>query len=98
LSDPALVPTTVSSVLQLGVGSDNASAKAVAHALGDKNLLLVLDNCEHLIGAVAVLAETILALCPHVTILATSREVLRIQGEYVYRVPPLNVPWPGRSK
>jgi non-specific serine/threonine protein kinase len=50
------------------------------------------DNCEHLIGAAANLAETLLALCPHITILVTSREILRIQGECVYRVSPLGVP------
>ena len=58
----------------------------------DKKLLLVLDNCEHLIAAVASLAETLIGFCPHVTIVATSREILRIQGEHVYRVPPLEVP------
>jgi predicted ATPase len=52
----------------------------------------VLDNCEHLIGAAASLAETLLALCPNITILVTSREILRIQGECVHRVSPLEVP------
>jgi non-specific serine/threonine protein kinase len=58
-------------------------------------LLLVVDNCEHLIEAVATLAETLLAHCPGATIVATSRETLRIQGEHVYRVPPLDIPAPG---
>ena len=92
LSDPSLVPTAVAGVLKLPVGPSSATPEAVARALGDKKLLLVLDNCEHLVGAVAILAETILALCPHITIVMTSREILRIQGEYVYRVPPLEVP------
>ncbi len=92
LSDPALVPSAVASVLKLGLGSNNILPDAVARAIGDKRLLLVLDNCEHLVGAVATLAETLLAFCPHITILATSRETLRIQGEQVYRVPPLEVP------
>ncbi len=59
---------------------------------GLRKLLLVLDNCEHVIDAAAKLAETIVSRCPGTTVLATSREVLRIDGEYVYRVPPLDVP------
>ena len=92
LSDPALVPLTVGGVLRLGVGPINVSPQAIAQAVGGRRLLLVLDNCEHLIEAVAILTETLLALCPNVTILATSREALRIQGEHLYRVPPLEVP------
>ena len=64
----------------------------MARALDSEKLLLVLDNCEHLIDAAAKLAETIVRLCPNVSVLATSREVLRIEGEYAYRVPPLDVP------
>jgi predicted ATPase len=55
-------------------------------------MLLVLDNCEHLIDAAAELAETLIAKCAHLSILATSREALRIDGECIYRVPPLDVP------
>lgn len=97
LSDPALLPAAVASVLKLPIGPNNGAPEAVAHAIGDKRQLLVLDNCEHLVEAAATLAETLLALCPHVTILATSREILRIQGEHVYRVPPLDVPAAGRD-
>src|SRR5262249_25090616 len=57
-----------------------------------RKLLLLLDNCEHVIKSSAELAETIVHTCPQTTILATSREVLRIAGEYVYRVPPLDLP------
>jgi len=92
LSDPALVPSTVGVVLRLGLDATNVGPEAIAHVVGDRRLLLVLDNCEHLIGAVAILTETLLALCPNVTILATSRESLRVQGEHLYRVPPLEVP------
>ena len=63
-----------------------------------RSLLLVLDNCEHVIGAVAVLAETLLARCPNTTVIATSRETLGIQGEHMYRVPPLEVPAAGRDE
>jgi predicted ATPase/DNA-binding winged helix-turn-helix (wHTH) protein len=92
LSDPALVPSTVAGVLGLRLGSNNIVPESVAHAIGDKKLLLILDNSDHLLAAVAPLAETLLARCPNITIQATSREILRIQGEYVYRVPSLDVP------
>jgi DNA-binding winged helix-turn-helix (wHTH) protein len=92
LSDANLVPSRVAGVLRLGLGSNNTIPKTVAHVIGDRKLLLVLDNCEHLIGAAADLTETLLALCPNITILVTSREILRIQGECVYRVSPLDVP------
>ena len=78
--------------LRLRLGANIISPEAVARAIGEKKLLLVLDNCEHVIDVAATLAETLMRLCPRVTILATSREVLRIEGEYVYRVPPLEVP------
>jgi predicted ATPase/DNA-binding winged helix-turn-helix (wHTH) protein len=92
LSDRNMVPSAVASAL--GVASDGTgmTAEAVARAIGDRNLLLVLDNCEHVIDATARLVETILRLCPHTTVLATSQEPLRIAGEYVYRVPPLEMP------
>jgi predicted ATPase/DNA-binding winged helix-turn-helix (wHTH) protein len=92
LSDPALVPAAVAGVLKLGLGPTSVTPDTVARAVGDKRLLLVLDNCEHLIDAVATLTETFMTLCPHATIVATSRETLRILGEHVWRVPPLEVP------
>src|SRR5712672_2587857 len=92
LSDLGLVPTAVAGVLGLKLGGDEISAESVARAIGARKLLLVLDNCEHVIDAAARLAETIVRICPRTTILATSREILKIEGEYVYRVPPLDVP------
>jgi predicted ATPase/DNA-binding winged helix-turn-helix (wHTH) protein len=92
LSDPGLVPSTVAGVLGLKLGGDEISAESVARLIGGKRLLLVLDNCEHLIDATARLVETVLRLCPAASVVATSREVLRIEGEHVYRVPPLDVP------
>jgi non-specific serine/threonine protein kinase len=92
LSDPGLVLSTVAGVLGLRLGSDEISPESIARAIGERKLLLVLDNCEHLIEAVARLAETILRLSPATSIIATSREVLRIEGEFVYRVPPLDIP------
>src|ERR1700742_2711932 len=96
LSDPGLVPSTVASTLGLKLAGE-ISADSVARAVGGRHLLLVLDNCEHLIDAVADLAETFMRLCPRTTIVATSREVLRIDGEAVYRVPPLDVPALGQA-
>jgi DNA-binding winged helix-turn-helix (wHTH) protein len=94
LSDPALVPFAVATVLSLKQGGE-ISFESIAREIGARKLLLVLDNCEHLIEGAARLAETLVRSCPNTTILATSREVLRIDGEYVYRVPPLDVPGQG---
>jgi predicted ATPase/DNA-binding winged helix-turn-helix (wHTH) protein len=96
LSDPGLVPSTVASTLGLKLTGE-ISAEAVARAVGGRHLLLVLDNCEHVIDVAANLAETLTRLCPRTTIVATSREVLRIDGESVYRVPPLDVPALGQA-
>src|SRR5579863_5220574 len=92
LSDPTLVPATVAGVLGLTLGAGTISEEALARVVGDNNLLLLLDNCEHVIDAVASLTETFVSRCPSVTILTTSRETLRVGGEYVYRVAPLEVP------
>src|SRR6266404_5492786 len=92
LSDPALVPSAVASALELKLVSKEISPQSVARAIGGKKLLVVLDNCEHVVDAVASLAETVLRMCPHTTVLATSREPLRIDGEHLCRVPPLDVP------
>jgi predicted ATPase/DNA-binding winged helix-turn-helix (wHTH) protein len=90
LSSPELVPGTVASALGLTHIAGTASREGVAGALGTKKLLLVIDNCEHVIDAATGMAEALLRT--GVSLLATSREPLRISGEYVYRVPPLDVP------
>jgi predicted ATPase/DNA-binding winged helix-turn-helix (wHTH) protein len=91
LSHPALVPSSIAGVLDLTLdGAD--IAESVARAIGDRQLFIVLDNCEHLIHATARAAEIIVQTCPRASLLATSREDLRIAGEYVYRVAPLSVP------
>jgi predicted ATPase/DNA-binding winged helix-turn-helix (wHTH) protein len=92
LSEAELVPSAVAGVLGLRLGGHAISSDTVAQAIGTQKLLLILDNCEHVIDAAARLAETIMRMCPHAAILATSRESLRIDGEYVYSVPPLAVP------
>lgn len=92
LPDPDLVPSAVAGALGLRMGTSTISPEAVARVIAGKRLLLVLDNCEHVINAAAAVADVFLRLCPSATLLATSREVLRIEGEYAYRVPPLEVP------
>jgi predicted ATPase/DNA-binding winged helix-turn-helix (wHTH) protein len=92
LSDPRLVPSAIAGVLDVRLGSGEADAASVARSIGPRQLLLVIDNCEHLIDAVAKIIETIVKVCRSVSVLATSRENLRIVGEYVYRVGPLSVP------
>jgi predicted ATPase/DNA-binding winged helix-turn-helix (wHTH) protein len=92
LSESRLVPLTVARALGLSVDGKELPVEDVARAIGSSKVLLVLDNCEHLIDATARLAETIVRWCPHASILVTSREVMKIDGERVYRLPPLEVP------
>ena len=91
LTDPALVAATVASALGLQVQTDDAHPSLQAF-LQDKRLLLVLDNCEHVVDAVARLAEQLFVHTPHVHLLSTSREALRIEGEHVHRLRPLASP------
>jgi predicted ATPase/DNA-binding winged helix-turn-helix (wHTH) protein len=95
LSDARLVPSVVARALGLELGAHEISAAAVTRAIGSRKVLLLLDNCEHVIDAAAELAEAVVRSCAHASLLVTSRELLRIDGEYVYRVPPLDVPPPG---
>ena len=95
LDDPGIVARVVAR--RLGVpdcpGQD-ATAAIVAH-VGDRSMLIVLDNCEHLASAVAVLAEQLLGACHALSVLATSREVLGVDGERSWLVPPLSLPEDG---
>ena len=92
LADPELVPSAVMAALGSTGESKAITRDRVARAIGSAKLLLVLDNCEHVIDAAAALAEALIRECPHVSLVATSREVMRINGERVYRVPPLDLP------
>src|SRR6516225_5983029 len=92
IADPGLVPVTVAAAIGLDVGGGAVSAQRVAHVLAGRRLLLVLDTCEHVISAAAVLAEAVLHAGGTLHLLATSREPLRAEGEWVYPVPPLAVP------
>jgi predicted ATPase/DNA-binding winged helix-turn-helix (wHTH) protein len=91
VSDPQLVSEAVAAAVGLDI-SDNGPSPSLIRFLCDKRLLLVLDNCEHVIDAVAALAFRVLRAAPGVHILATSREPLRVSGEYIYRLPPLEQP------
>jgi predicted ATPase/DNA-binding NarL/FixJ family response regulator len=94
LATPELLPTTVMSALSVA-GSASAGVDQVADQLADRELLLVLDNCEHLAAACAHLVTILLRRCPRLRVLATSRERLRVDGEVVYVVPPLGLPEEG---
>src|SRR5712671_2298445 len=95
LSDPDLVFVTVATALGLELAAGATSPERVANALGSKRLLLVLDNCEHVINAAAIMAESLLRANPWARVIATSREPLRVSGECIYRVLPLGVPAEG---
>lgn len=92
VSDPALIAQTVVTVLGLQGRTQRAAVDSLADYLREREVLLVLDNCEHVIDAVAALANILLCRCARLRILATSREPLRITGETVYPVAPLSVP------
>jgi predicted ATPase/DNA-binding winged helix-turn-helix (wHTH) protein len=92
LSDPGLVPAAVAAAVGLQIPAGAVTAERVANALSGKELLLLLDNCEHLIDAAATTAEALLRANRAARVIATSREPLRVEGEHVYPVLPLAVP------
>ena len=92
LANPEVVPVTVATAFGLTLSAGSMTAEHIAMALGTKRVLLVLDNCEHVIEAAARMVEVLLRSTPSTCVLATSREPLRAPGEFVYRVPPLEVP------
>jgi predicted ATPase/DNA-binding SARP family transcriptional activator len=96
LSDPSLLAQTVASALGVREEAGRSLTEALTDTLRGRSLLLVFDNCEHLLPACAELADRLLRACPHLRILATSREGLGLLGEQTYRVPPLSVPGPGQ--
>jgi predicted ATPase/DNA-binding winged helix-turn-helix (wHTH) protein len=91
ISDPLLLPSSLASVL--GVPSPSEEPfRGVIQFLGDKQMLIVLDSCEHVIDAAAIMVEVVLKAGPGIQVLATSREPLRAEGEYVRRLAPLRMP------
>ncbi|MGH2603599.1 MAG: ATP-binding protein, partial [Dehalococcoidia bacterium] len=91
LTDPALVAPAVATALGLRPEGTQPVIDLLVEHLAPRHLLLILDNCEHLLGACAVLVETLLRACPHLEVLVTSRELLGIGGETLWRVPPMTV-------
>jgi len=92
LSDGALVADVVADSLELTPGAGPAPVRSLAHQLRSWQALIVLDTCEHLLAACAELADALLAECPGVHLLATSREPLHAPGELIFRVPSLALP------
>jgi predicted ATPase/DNA-binding winged helix-turn-helix (wHTH) protein len=96
VTDHALVPATLASALGLAVHTDDPMPAILAF-LAEKQLMIVLDNCEHVIESAAAVAERLLRAAPKVHILATSREALRAEGEWVHHLGPLSIPPPSAS-
>ena len=92
LSDGELVPSVCAGILGLERGGEKISPSAIAGAIGRAKLLLVLDGCELVIDAAAQLTHAVMRTCPNVSVVATTREPLRVNGEHLYRVPPLDFP------
>lgn len=94
LVDEKMLAQTVASALGISRVPGQAPLETLIETLRGKTTLLILDNCEHLLEACAALVESLLKSCPGVTVLATSRESLRLEGEAFYRVPSLDMPAP----
>jgi predicted ATPase len=92
LSQPELVAREVAATLGLREQADRTVDDLLASHLRARHVLLIFDNCEHLVGAAARLSAALLSTCPQVSILATSREPLGVPGEMVLGVPPLSLP------
>lgn len=91
LADPQLIPGAVAAVLGIPLHSDDAT-RDIASALAGRSVLVVLDNCEHVVSVAASFVEALLGAAPQVHIVATSREPLRARGEWVQRLGSLPVP------
>jgi predicted ATPase len=96
LSEPELVTQAVASVLGVREAAGRSLTETLVDRLGSREMLLVLDNCEHLVDACASLVEALLSRCPNLKILSTSREALGVRGETLFVVPPLSLPDPRR--
>ena len=94
IADGQIIPLAIASVLGFSLSSDSPVASLMTF-LRDRHILILLDNCEHVVDSVAPLAETMLRSAPNVHILATSREALRTAGEWIYRLKSIETPPPG---
>jgi predicted ATPase/DNA-binding SARP family transcriptional activator/DNA-binding CsgD family transcriptional regulator len=97
LSESALVSQAVAGTMEVPEQPGRSLLETLVETLQEKQLLLILDNCEHLLDACAQLVDTVLGACPRVRILATSREALGVEGEVRWLVSPLSVPDPLHS-
>jgi predicted ATPase/transcriptional regulator with XRE-family HTH domain len=97
LEDPGLMLSTLAQTFGYVETRSVPSRSQLIEGISDKRVLIVLDNCEHLVEAAAALALDLLSACPNLNILATSRESLRIPGEWIFSVPPLELPKPGQA-
>jgi predicted ATPase/DNA-binding SARP family transcriptional activator len=92
IQDSEVVASTVASALHLTLPGGLDPVASLAEQLSSRSLLLIMDNCEHLLDACAELAQQVLSRCPRITIVPTSREPLAVAGELVFRVPSLELP------
>lgn len=92
IQDPEVVASTVASALRVTLPAGPDPAVTLAEQLASRNLLLILDNCEHLLDASSALIQEMITRCPEINIVTTSREPLGLPGELVYRVPSLELP------
>ena len=92
VSSEDAVASTILEVLKMATGSGQSPLDILVTSLASQQALIVLDNCEHLIGACSKVADAILRHCPEIRVLATSREPLGIAGETIYRVPSMSLP------
>jgi predicted ATPase/DNA-binding CsgD family transcriptional regulator len=97
LTDPVLVPASIAQALDVSERDASTPTAGLVRELADRELLVVLDNCEHVLEAAAGLVAVLLAQCRRVRILATSRERLDVPGELVFPVPPLGLPADGSA-
>ena len=92
LTEPEALADHICAILRAPDGPNGSAVDRLREFVGDRRILLALDNCEHVVEAVAYLCESVLQACPDVQILATSREALGVSYESVWPVPPLAVP------
>ena len=92
IQDPALVPQALRAALDLPLRADGSVIDTLTDHLRTRDTLVVLDNCEHVVDSAARLVQTLLAACPDLRIIATSREPLRVAGEVSWAVPPMSLP------
>ena len=97
LTEDSRVEAALIAALGLRLNEGMSRPQALAQALGQRRALLILDNCEHRLAGIAPLAETLLATCPSLSLIATSQEPLRVQEEAAYRLTPLALPPPNAA-